>query len=95
MPPKKKSTKKAATEPNAKKPATPKPAEAAKAKSDAKPRKLSAIDAAARVLAEAKEPMTTRQMIEAMASKGLWTSPGGATPHATLYAVVTRVPKTS
>jgi hypothetical protein len=29
-------------------------------------------------------------MIEAMAAKGLWTSPGGKTPHATLYSAIIR-----
>ena len=52
----------------------------------AKPKKLSALDAAAQVLAASKEPMNAKQMIEAMAAKGLWTSPGGKTPHATLYS---------
>ena len=52
--------------------------------------KLSAIDAAAKVLAEAKEPLSSKQMIEAMAAKGYWTSPGGATPHATLYSAIAR-----
>jgi hypothetical protein len=50
--------------------------------------KLSAIDAAAKVLGESKEPMNTRGMIEAMAKKGYWTSPGGATPWATLYSAI-------
>ena len=48
------------------------------------------LDAAAQVLAEAGEPMNTRQMIEAMAAKKLWTSPGGKTPHATLYSAILR-----
>jgi hypothetical protein len=52
--------------------------------------KLSALDAAAQVLAKAAEPLNTKQMIEQMASKGLWTSPGGATPHATLYSAILR-----
>jgi hypothetical protein len=52
--------------------------------------KLSALDAAAQVLADAQEPMNTKAMIEAMAAKGLWTSPGGKTPHATLYAAILR-----
>jgi len=52
--------------------------------------KLSALDAAAQVLASANEPMTAKAMIEAMAAKGLWTSPGGKTPHATLYAAILR-----
>ena len=52
--------------------------------------KLSAIDAAAKVLAESKEPMSTKQMIEAMAEQKLWTSPGGKTPERTLYSAVLR-----
>jgi hypothetical protein len=32
-------------------------------------------------------------MIEAMATKGLWSSRGGKTPHATLYTAVTMLPK--
>ena len=55
---------------------------------EAKPKKLSAIDAAAQVLANSKEPMNCKALIEAMAAKGLWTSPGGKTPHATLYAAI-------
>ena len=53
-------------------------------------KKLSAIDAAAKVLAASKEPMNAKQMIEAMAAKKLWTSPGGKTPHATLYSAILR-----
>ena len=56
--------------------------------------KLSALDAAAKVLAEAGEPLNTKQMVEAMAAKGYWKSPGGATPHATLYSAITREIKT-
>jgi hypothetical protein len=71
---------------------------AAKAKGSVKPKtskeksngKLSALDAAAKVLGEAKEPMNTKAMIEAMANKGYWTSPGGKTPHATLYSAILR-----
>jgi hypothetical protein len=29
-------------------------------------------------------------MIEAMGKKGYWTSPGGKTPHATLYSAILR-----
>lgn len=57
---------------------------------EAKTKKVSAIDAAAQVLAGASEPMNAKQMIEAMAAKGLWTSPGGKTPHATLYSAILR-----
>jgi hypothetical protein len=42
------------------------------------------------VLAESREPMTTKEMIEAMATKGYWTSPGGKTPERTLYSAILR-----
>ena len=57
---------------------------------DKKPKKVSAIAAAARVLGEAKEPMNCQDMIQQMAEKGYWTSPGGKTPHATLYSAILR-----
>jgi hypothetical protein len=63
------------------------------AKPEPKPKKLSALDAAAKVLATTGEPMTTKAMVEAMTERGLWTSPGGKTPQATLYTAVTMVPK--
>ena len=52
--------------------------------------KLSALDAAAQVLAETNRPMNCREMIEAMAEKGYWTSPAGKTPSATLYSAISR-----
>jgi hypothetical protein len=55
-----------------------------------KARKVSALDAAAAVLASSREPMNAQSLIKAMADKGLWTSPGGKTPHATLYAAMIR-----
>jgi hypothetical protein len=51
---------------------------------------LSALSAAAKVLAVATEPLTTKQMIEAMEAKGYWKSPGGKTPWATLYSALAR-----
>ncbi len=68
---------------------------AAKTKKAGAPKKqakkgMSALDAAAKVLAEANEPMSTKEMIEAMAAKGYWKSPGGKTPHATLYSAILR-----
>ena len=51
---------------------------------------LSALDAAAKVLHDAKKPLTTKETIEAMKAKKLWTSPGGKTPHATLYSAILR-----
>lgn len=67
-----------------------KKAKKAKANGEAKVKKLSAIDAAAQLLAASKEPMGCKELIEAMAAKGLWTSPGGKTPHATLYSAILR-----
>ena len=54
------------------------------------PKRLSALAAAHKVLCEAKEPLSVQQMIEAMTAKGYWTSPGGKTPHATLYSAILR-----
>jgi hypothetical protein len=62
----------------------------AKKSKEPKAKKTSALDAAARVLEEAGQPMTCLGMIEAMATKGYWTSPGGATPAATLYSAILR-----
>jgi hypothetical protein len=52
--------------------------------------KMSCIDAAAKVLAEKGEPMNCKEMIDAMAAKGYWTTPGGKTPWATLYSSIAR-----
>lgn len=53
--------------------------------------KLSQIAAAERVLADAGEPMTCGEMVEAMTAQGLWSSPAGKTPAATLYASLLRL----
>jgi hypothetical protein len=52
--------------------------------------KMSALDAAAKVLGEAGEPLNSKEMIDRMAAKGYWKSPAGKTPHATLYAAILR-----
>jgi hypothetical protein len=57
---------------------------------DGKEKQLSALDAAAKVLAETGMPMSCTEMIEAMAANGYWTSPGGKTPAATLYSAMLR-----
>jgi hypothetical protein len=57
---------------------------------DGKEKKLSALDAAAKVLAETGTAMTCQELIAAMAAKGYWTSPGGRTPQATLYSAMLR-----
>ena len=54
------------------------------------PKALSAINAAAIVLDKAGTPLTTSEMITQMTDQGLWTSPGGKTPAATLYAAILR-----
>jgi hypothetical protein len=73
--------------------AEPKARKARKAKSadaETRAKKVSALDAAARVLGEAGQPMTCQELIGAMAAKGYWSSPKGKTPHATLYAAILR-----
>jgi len=61
-------------------------------KPDAEPKakRVSALDAAAQVLAGAGQPMRAKEMIEAMAEQRLWSSPNGKTPEATLYAAILR-----
>ena len=53
--------------------ATPKTPKAAKTKAPKAEGKMSALDAAAKVLAEEARPMTAKELIEAMAAKGYWT----------------------
>ena len=91
-----KTKKKAATAKATKSVKAPKASPTKQAKSkpatgdDAKAKKLSAIDAAAKVLAGAKEPMNTKQMIEAMATKGYWKTSRGKRPDRTLYSAILR-----
>ena len=61
-----------------------------KAAKESKPKKMSCLDAAAKVLADAGSAMTTGEMIEAMAKAKLWSSPNGQTPAATLYSAILR-----
>jgi hypothetical protein len=91
----KKTTKKSATKSTkapkaAKQPKATKPKAERKPASDSKPKRVSALDAAAEVLRKAGKPMRSQEMIAAMAGQGLWTSPAGKTPHATLYAAILR-----
>jgi len=71
---------------NNKKNRTPKTT-SAKAEAPAKP--MSGLDAAAKVLAESKEPMSAKQIVETALAKGLWQT-NGATPQATIYAAMIR-----
>jgi hypothetical protein len=67
-----------------------KPKRQRKAPAEPREKKLSALDAAAKVLAETRTPMSCQELIGAMAVKGYWTSPGGKTPAATLYSAMLR-----
>jgi hypothetical protein len=95
LPKGKKPAKGAAKKPASDKPeATPKadakPKAGKKPKPDAGDKKLSAINAAHKVLADTGTAMNCQELIAAMAEKGLWTSPGGLTPAATLYSAILR-----
>jgi hypothetical protein len=70
-----------------KKPATKKAAKLTKPKAEKKP---SALDGAAKVLAESNAPMTTKELVETMAAKNFWKSPDGKTPDRTLYSAIAR-----
>jgi hypothetical protein len=61
-----------------------------KAADDGKQKRLSALDAAAKVLEETGQAMTCPEIIVAMAEKKYWTSPGGKTPQATLHSAIAR-----
>ena len=51
--------------------------------------KLSGLDAAAKVLADAGTPLGAGELIERMLSQGLWKTEG-KTPAATIYAAIAR-----
>jgi len=69
-----------------------KPKDATRANAEAKPRKqregISGLDAAAQVLAKAKEPLDAKTIAQRAIAAGWKTN--GATPHATLYAAMIR-----
>ncbi len=66
------------------------PAKVGKARGATHGKKLSALDAAAKVLGETGKALNCKELIEAMAAAGYWSSPKGKTPHATLYAAIAR-----
>jgi hypothetical protein len=69
----------------------PRKAKAATGESvDGGEKRLSCVAAALKVLGESSEPMNAQELITAMEAKGYWTSPGGKTPHATLYSAILR-----
>ena len=69
---------------------TPQIAAPAKKDKTANPKRVSLLDAAATVLAAAKEPMQAKAIVEQVVKRGLWKPGAGKTPHATLYAAMTR-----
>jgi hypothetical protein len=68
----------------------PKESKKAKPAKEPKAKKVGCLEAAAQILVGKTEPMTTVEMIEAMEKANLWKSPGGKTPHATLYSAIIR-----
>jgi len=62
----------------------------ARKQADAKAGPMGMVAAAAEVLREADEPMRCRAIVEAMRDKGLWASPNGKTPEATLHSAIMR-----
>ncbi len=71
-----------------------KPAKGAKPAKETKPpkgppSKLSGLDAAAKVLADAKKSMNCKEIVAEAYKKNLWKSEG-ATPEATIYAAIIR-----
>ena len=67
-----------------------KEARAKKAPAETADGKLSGLDAAAKVLAEAAGPLSAKELVAEMEAKGYWKSPGGKTPHATIYSAMLR-----
>ena len=61
----------------------------AKKTAKATTKKMSGLDAAAKVLTEAGEPMNAKTICEAALAKGYWATKG-ATPWATLYSAMIR-----
>jgi len=69
---------------------TAKPAKRATGERGAKGvKRVSGLDAAAKVLAEAKQPLTAKVIVEQMLAKDLWQT-NGKTPTATIYAAMIR-----
>jgi len=67
-----------------------KPTKPTKTTKPTPPKRVSLLDAAATVLASAKEPMQAKAIVEQVVTRGLWKPGAGKTPHASLYAAMTR-----
>ncbi|QOJ18533.1 MAG: hypothetical protein HRU76_13460 [Phycisphaeraceae bacterium] len=74
--------------PKAKTPKAPRTPKTPRTPKEPKPKRLSGLDLAAKVLAEAGEPLNAKTIAERAIAAGWKTS--GATPHATLYAAIIR-----
>lgn len=53
-------------------------------------RRMGLLDAAAEVLTDADEPLTTKEMVALVTGRRLWTPGDGKTPAATLYSAIHR-----
>jgi len=62
----------------------------ARKQADATAGPMGMVAAAAEALRQSGEPMRCRAIVEAMRDKGLWTSPNGKTPEATLHSAIMR-----
>lgn len=62
---------------------------AAKKTRERKDGKMSGLDAAAKVLADAGQPLNAKEMLERIQAANLWET-NGKTPQATLYAAIIR-----
>lgn len=59
-----------------------------KRRKEPRPPRASCLNAAAQIIGDL--PMSAKDLIAEMGVRGLWTSPGGKTPEATLYAAIIR-----
>jgi len=62
---------------------------AKKTAAEVEPKRMSALDAAAQILAKSKNAMSCKRIVELATDMGLWTTTG-KTPHATLYSAIIR-----
>lgn len=69
---------------------TPDPLQPAATVGQCKPKRTSLLDAAAQVLAQGDEPLSTKQIVTQAIERKLWTPGAGKTPEATLYAAIAR-----
>ena len=53
-------------------------------------KKVSGLDAAAKVLQESGKEMNVKEILDAILTKGYWKSPEGKTPRATIYSSIIR-----